>query len=100
MMSYYHVESRFSTMNKWYDGYTFGSTDVYNPWSVVNFLYDLYANIDAFPHPYWSNTSSNDIIKDMIARADSSFPLLDFMTAPRTFTMVFSSESLTKVTIT
>ena len=32
--------------------------------------YDLYADIDAFPRPYWINTSSNDIIKDMIARAD------------------------------
>ena len=33
-------------------------------------MYDLYADVNAFPHPYWVNTSSNDIIKDMIARAD------------------------------
>lgn len=33
-------------------------------------MYDLYANVCAFPHPYWINTSSNDIIKDLIARAD------------------------------
>ena len=70
MMSYYEVESRFPTMKEWYDGYAFGSTEVYNPWSVINFLYDLYADVNAFPHPYWINTSSNDIIKDLIARAD------------------------------
>ena len=70
MMEYYGVESRFPTMKEWYDGYTFGDTEVYNPWSVINYLFDLYAKVDAFPRPYWINTSSNDIIKDMIARAD------------------------------
>ena len=70
MMSYYEVESRFSTMKEWYDGYLFGDTEVYNPWSVIKFLYDLYSDVEAFPHPYWINTSSNDIIKDLITRAD------------------------------
>ena len=70
MMAYYGVESRFPMMKEWYDGYAFGSTEVYNPWSVINFMYDLYADVNAFPHPYWINTSSNDIIKDLIARAD------------------------------
>lgn len=70
MMEYYNVKSRFSTMKEWYDGYMFGRTEVYNPWSVINHMYDLYADIDAFPRPYWINTSSNDIVKDMIARAD------------------------------
>lgn len=70
MMKYYHVENRFSTMKKWYNGYKFGDTKVYNPWSVIKFLYDLCSDINAFPHPYWINTSSNDIIKDLVARAD------------------------------
>lgn len=70
LMSYYEVESRFPTMKEWYDGYLFGDTEVYNPWSVIKYLYDLYSDIGAFPHPYWINTSSNDIIKDLIARAD------------------------------
>ncbi len=70
MMSYYEAESRFSTMKEWYDGYLFGDTEVYNPWSVIKFLYDLYSDVGAFPHPYWINTSSNDIIKDLIVRAD------------------------------
>ncbi len=70
MMSYYHVESRFATMKEWYNGYLFGDTQVYNPWSVVKFLYDLYSDADAFPRPYWVNTSSNDVIKDLVAGAD------------------------------
>ena len=70
MMSYYEVGSRFSTMKEWYDGYLLGDTEVYNPWSVIKFLFDLYSDIEAFPRPYWINTSSNDIVKDMIARAD------------------------------
>lgn len=70
VMSYYEVESRFPTMKEWYDGYLFGDTEVYNPWSVIKYLYDLYSDAGAFPHPYWINTSSNDIIKDLIAKAD------------------------------
>ncbi len=70
MMAYYEVENRFPTMKEWYDGYTFGNTEVYNPWSVIKFLYDLYSDSNAFPRPYWINTSSNDIIKEMIAGAD------------------------------
>ena len=70
MMEYYVVENRFPTMKEWYDGYTFGNTEVYNPWSVIKFLYDLYSDSNAFPRPYWINTSSNDIIKEMIAGAD------------------------------
>ena len=70
MMSYYDAKDRFATMKEWYDGYLFGDTEVYNPWSVINFMYDLHACIRAFPHPYWINTSSNDIVKDLIARAD------------------------------
>ena len=70
MMSDYQVESRFPTMKEWYNGYQFGNTRVYNPWSVIKFLYDLYSDVNAFPRPYWINTSSNDIIKELIARAD------------------------------
>lgn len=69
-MAYYEAQDRFPDMKKWYDGYTFGDTEVYNPWSVIKFLYDLDACIHAFPRPYWINTSSNEIIKDMVGRAD------------------------------
>lgn len=69
-MMYYDVEDRFCDMKKWYDGYLFGNTEVYNPWSVMKFLYDLWADPGALPRPYWSNTSSNSIVKEMVIRAD------------------------------
>ena len=69
-MGDYGAKGRFPTMKEWYDGYRFGNTEVYNPWSVINFMYDVCADIQAYPHPYWINTSSNDIIKELIARAD------------------------------
>lgn len=70
MMKYYDADSRFPTMKEWYDGYLFGDTEVYNSWSVIKFLYDLDSDIHAFPRPYWINTGSNDIIRDLIIRAD------------------------------
>lgn len=69
-MEYYQVESRFADMKNWYDGYIFGNTEVYNPWSVVKFLYDLTADEKAFTKPYWANTSSNDIVRNLVAHAD------------------------------
>lgn len=70
MMQYYGSESRFSDMQKWYDGYRFGKTEVYNPWSVIKFQSDLQADPQAFPRSYWSNTSSNSIVRDLIRDAD------------------------------
>lgn len=70
MMSYYGHEKRFEDMKKWYDGYAFGDTDIYNPWSVIKFMYDLNADKNAYPRSYWINTSSNIIVKDLIGRAD------------------------------
>lgn len=70
MMRDYDAECRFATMKEWYDGYAFGNTEVYNPWSVINYLYDVNTDIHAFPRPYWINTSSNDIIRELIIRAD------------------------------
>ncbi len=42
---------------------------VYNPWSVIKFLYDLYSDVNAVPRPTGSNTSSNYIIRELIALA-------------------------------
>lgn len=72
MMEYYGHENRFPDMKLWYDGYNFGGTDIYNPWSVIKFLFDLNADNAALPRPYWINTSSNEIIRDMVHRADKS----------------------------
>ena len=70
MLRYYGLSDKFEVFKEWYDGYLFGDMEVYNPWSVIKFLYDLYSDVGAFPHPYWINTSSNDIIKELIIRAD------------------------------
>lgn len=70
MLTDYGHEARFPDLKKWYDGYCFGDREIYNPWSVIKFLSDLNADGNAFPKPYWINTSSNEIVRDMIYRAD------------------------------
>ncbi len=70
MLAFYGRGQAMDTMKKWYDGYRFGKTEVYNPWSVINYVEKLYTDEHAFPVAAWSNTSSNSIIKDLIYRAD------------------------------
>lgn len=71
MLSYYDIEEKGELIKSWYDGYLFGKTEVYNPWSVTNFVKALLVNTNAFPIEYWSNTSSNSIVKDLIVHATS-----------------------------
>lgn len=70
MLDFYGLENKMDTMKQWYDGYQFGNTEVYNPWSVINFVSQLRANENAFPTAAWSNSSSNKIVRDLIERAD------------------------------
>ncbi len=72
MAAYYGVEERMDDIRRWYDGYLFGISEVYNPWSVVNFMKALRANKNAFGRPYWANTSSNEIVRDLIRKADNT----------------------------
>jgi len=69
MLSDYQMESKSDIIKEWYDGYIFGKTEVYNPWSVVNYVRAVCADENTFPVEYWSNTSSNSIIKDLLAGA-------------------------------
>lgn len=66
----YQLEKKESTVRDWYNGYVFGDTNVYNPWSVIRFVKDLKADENTFPSSYWANTSSNGIVKKLIERAD------------------------------
>ncbi len=66
----YGIPHRFPDMKQWYDGYLFGETDIYNPWSVLYFISDARANQNALIQSYWSNTSSNDIIHDLMINGD------------------------------
>lgn len=70
MLEYYGIEGRMPEARKWYDGYTFGEKEIYNPWSVTKYVKSITIEKKKFPEPYWANTSSNLIIKDMVYNAD------------------------------
>jgi len=68
----YNIIQRKNEVQSWYDGYLFGNTEVYNPWSVINYVKDrIYKNTE-FPKPYWSNTSSNSIVRKLIENSDDA----------------------------
>lgn len=68
----YGLEDNLKIVKQWYDGYRFGESEVYNPWSVINYVDSCYHDKKAFAKPYWSNTSSNSIVKNLIEHADIS----------------------------
>lgn len=69
MLRYYERERNFDTIKKWYDGYCFGDVEVYNPWSVINYMQDIVTNPECIPTPYWANTSSNSIVRELVENA-------------------------------
>ena len=70
MLKYCKLEHKTDEMRDWYNGYLFGETVVYNPWSSIKYLYDVIYGKIYLPVPHWSNTSSNDIIRQLITIAD------------------------------
>ncbi|MCF2567755.1 AAA family ATPase [Mediterraneibacter glycyrrhizinilyticus] len=68
----YGLEENLETVRQWYDGYQFGETEVYNPWSVINYVDSCRHDKKAFAKPYWSNTSSNSIVRNLVEHADIS----------------------------
>ena len=68
----YDLTDKKEIIRKWYDGYLFGKTEIYNPWSIINYVKALTADPNEVPRMYWSNTSSNNIIHALIKRADLS----------------------------
>ena len=71
MLMAYGITDKSEEVQKWYNGYLFGKTKVYNPWSVINYVGTAILDDRAFPKPYWSNTSSNSIVRELIERADA-----------------------------
>lgn len=65
MAAYYGVKDKYDELCEWYDGYRFGKTEIFNPWSVIN-----YFNNECEPRAFWQATGSNDIIGEIIAEAD------------------------------
>ena len=62
LTAYGHPE-KIEEAKRWYDGYKFGPSDIYNPWSVLNYVRRGFK-----PRPYWLDTSSNDLVSDVMAR--------------------------------
>ena len=65
MAEYYGAADKYDEICQWYDGYRFGKTEIFNPWSVVN-----YFSNECEPRPFWVSTGSNDIIGEVLAQAD------------------------------
>lgn len=68
MLKYYDLDDRYDTVKEWYDGYRFGNVDVYCPWDVISYVDDLTDDPDISPKDYWSNTSSNDVVRRFIEK--------------------------------
>lgn len=66
----YDMSQKYDTFRKWYNGCVFGNANIYNPWSVIQFMDDLKENSKHFPTSYWANTSSNSIVRRLIDMAD------------------------------
>lgn len=70
MLEYYDLLQYYQTLKEWYDGYQFGNVEVYCPWDVICHCAKLCADQDAQPQNYWSNTSSNEVVKRFIQNED------------------------------
>lgn len=61
ILSYYGVSEKESELKDWYDGYLFGHTEIYNPWSVINYI-----SKGCIPQTYWVHTGKNEILEDVL----------------------------------
>lgn len=64
MLRYYGKDDKYNELSEWYDGYRFGNTEIFNPWSVINYISD-----NCFPKAFWQSTGSNEIIGEIIQAA-------------------------------
>lgn len=64
MLEYYGVADKEDELREWYDGYLFGSTEIYNPWSVINYI-----SRGCIPQAYWVNTGKNEVLEDVLTIA-------------------------------
>lgn len=61
MLEYYGRSEKESELKDWYDGYLFGNEEIYNPWSVINYI-----SKGCIPQAYWVNTGKNEILEDVL----------------------------------
>lgn len=64
ILQYYGKDDKYNELSEWYDGYRFGNTEIFNPWSVINYISD-----NCFPKAFWQSTGSNEIIGEIIQTA-------------------------------
>lgn len=64
MLAYYEQTGQYEEICAWYDGYVFGTTEIFNPWSVINYMDE-----GCYPRAFWQSTGSNDIIRDIVSQA-------------------------------
>lgn len=82
MAEYYGVADKYNEICEWYDGYRFSKTEIFNPWSVIN-----YFNNECEPRAFWQSTGSNDIIGEVINEADTEiYNRLTSLVNGKTFT--------------
>ena len=72
MLEYYGFSGQYDSVKEWYDGYMFGNLGIYCPWDVINYCGDLRDGSVTEPQNYWVNTSSNDIIRRFLSKADAA----------------------------
>ena len=89
MLAHYGLSEKYQTVKDWYDGYRFGNADVYCPWDVISYCDELLDNLDAEPKNYWSNTSSNDVVRHFIETLDAGV-------TKREMEALIAGESVTK----
>lgn len=66
LLDYYDMGGNYAEVKHWYDGYRFDQAEIYNPWSILCYVEDHRASPGAMAAPYWGNTSSNSIVKELI----------------------------------
>lgn len=64
MMEYYGVTDKEAELKDWYDGYLFGNEEIYNPWSVINYI-----SRGCVPQAYWVNTGKNEVLEEVLQAA-------------------------------
>lgn len=89
LLKYYGLETAYDAIHDWYDGYRFGNVDVYCPWDVISYCDELIDDPSLAPRDYWSNTSSNEVVKHFIENVGSNL-------TKREIEELIAGESVTK----
>lgn len=88
LAEYYGVPEKYDEICTWYDGYRFGKTEIFNPWSVINYFY-----WDCEPRAYWLSTGSNEIIGEILAEADEDiYERLNMLLQGNSFTTLIDTS--------